>query len=164
MLSVKKHTFQEKRTFFGELIAYACSFNLYPYTELTSTNEITTYHIDQPALVNQIPEKSTSSVFFMVCYTAIFSVVTQRSSPQPRERNVVRFSAAVCGEEHCPTTLKWLSSRLYFLNGPNRRRKSSETSEEARIEDGVTAEFTGSSQAIYFPFLKKKPTVLLCKL
>ena len=34
----------------------------------------------------------------VVCYTAVFSVVTQRY--------VVRFSAAVCGEERCVTTLK----------------------------------------------------------
>ena len=32
----------------------------------------------------------------IVCYTAVFSVVTQRSSPQ----------TAVCGEERCVTTLK----------------------------------------------------------
>ena len=65
----------------------------------------------------------------LVCYTAVFRVVTQCSSPQTaaaahvlwnflhmiglfvrpqtqRERNVVRFSAAVCGEERCVTTLK----------------------------------------------------------
>ena len=36
------------------------------------------------------PERA---LVLLVCYTAVFSVVTQRSSP-------------FCGEEHCVTTLK----------------------------------------------------------
>ena len=89
MLPVKPRAYIP-RTFFSELIA--CSFNLCPYTELTWRNKTTTYQINQQALVNHVPEKSTSSIFFY---------------------------------------------------GPNRRRQSSKTSVDGRIEDGVTAEFKG---------------------
>ena len=44
------------------------------------------------------PCTDTKTAPDVVCYTAVFSVVTQRSSSL-----VVLFS---CGEEHCVTTLK----------------------------------------------------------
>ena len=41
----------------------------------------------------------------VVCYTAVFSVVTQRSSPQTAAENRTTF-LSLCGEERCVTTLK----------------------------------------------------------
>ena len=42
----------------------------------------------------------------VVCCTAVFSVVTQRSSPLTAAENQTTFLSTVSGEERCVTTLK----------------------------------------------------------